>query len=159
MNPQDELAEVLRAKFIKEAEKTEMIWEAGTGVPQLDDLINEHVGEAIKYLAEGGELIAYFPVAWWPRNGGSEKDAMPHEPLTLHVCADRMGFRCDFDLWTELIETIEAYEDDGSFVEGLARIAPRLRELVDRMDAAVVAGRRVELERSTRNIDPPPATA
>ena len=113
-------------------------WEAGTGIDQLDDLIDGYVTEAMKSAMdyETWFTIGYFPMTYYPRDGMTNGEP-PSEPLVFRIYSDDAGFLRDFDLWAELEENIKACEEDGSYAKGLSRIAPRLRELADRLDAAV----------------------
>jgi hypothetical protein len=66
---------------------SERTWEAGTGIDQLDDLIEAHANEAVKYVFESDDTYGYFPVGWYPGDGGSPRadgsyQAPPDDPLT-----------------------------------------------------------------------------
>lgn len=120
---------------------TDRTWEAGTGIEQIDDLINDHVEAAIKDVLDEDtwETYGYFPMSWYPNDGTSREGRAPAEALTFRVYSEGAGCSRDFDLWAELVRECESCEEDGSFAEGLAKIAARLHEMAARVDAAVRA--------------------
>ena len=116
-------------------------WDAGIGWDPLDDLINAHVGEAIKSVFEdesSWESILYFPMMWYPHDGYIGDQPPPADPLTVRFYIDGIAKR-DFSLTKELLENIEQCIDDGSGKEGLTFIAERLQELATKAFAAIDA--------------------
>ena len=101
-------------------------------------LIEETTGEAIHYAMK--ESYIMFPAEWGDSDGLSGK--APKNPLTVYL---RLGIEdkrdekptYSFDLQETLRETIRDCANDGSFSDGLERIASGLRELAGEIDQAI----------------------
>ena len=112
----------------------------------LVDLVTEKLSKEAANRLEGPATYLSFPAIWDDVLAGG---APPTDPLTIRLTAN-LGFyeddqpRWDANLSEMLREDIEDCENDGSFADGLARIAAAMRELAARLDRAVEVGRAVK---------------
>src|SRR6187399_610882 len=112
-------------------------WDAGTGIDGIDDVISEHAEAAVRHvLTKGGMdggVEGYFPMEYFPSDGGSGDVAPPADALTFRVYLEGVEAKRDFSLTAELDSAFENIED-GSYLEGVTKV-------VEALEAAAAKGR------------------